>query len=291
MIVRNVLFGAVAGALLFAASGDQPRSGAGEAPLPAAAAAPAKDEYPPHRPVKLDLTEGERLTYVIKWGVMDAGEATLTVKRKETIKPGGPEVWNVQCKTRSNSFISFFYEVRDSIKTCIDTNGGFSRLFDMDKNEGRVHANEHIEFDYDRMEARYVKRDKTRDKVRTETIKLPGEVHDPLSCLYYARGLDLRPGSEHRMTVNTSRKNWVFILRVLRRETLEIDGFGKLRCLVLEPRAQFQGIFVRKGQMTVWVEEKTRIPVQMKVGIPIGAATARLYKAENCPLSKPAGKK
>jgi hypothetical protein len=255
-----------------------------------------KDKYPRHQAVKLSLTRKEKLTYAIKWGAVDAGLATLEVKRKEQLGPGGPQVWNVQCKTRSNAFVSMFYEVRDDIKTLIDAESGFTRLFDMDKNEGNYHATERIEFDYKAMEAKYVKtkRKLFSEKKRTKIIKIPGDAHrvqDPLSCLYYARGLDLEVGSEHKITVNTSKKNWVMTLKVLREEKQEIKGLGKVKCLVVEPTARFQGIFVRKGKMTVWFEKKTKIPLLMKVKIPIGSASAVLIKAENSPLSKLAGDK
>ena len=255
---------------------------------PAEAPAAAKEEYPEFKPVAVKLTEGERLTYSVKWGVIDAGLAILSVKRKEQLGPGGPEVWNIQCRTRSNSFISTFYEVRDDIKTLIDAKEGFARLFDMDKNEGSVHATERIEFDYARNEANYTKTDRRKetDNVKSRTITLPGKVHDPLSCLYYIRGLDLRPGNEYKLTVNTSRKNWVMGLRVLKTEEQYIEGLGTVKALVVEPEAQFQGIFVRKGKMQVWLEEQTRIPLKLKVEVPIGAATAVLVKAENSALSK-----
>ena len=246
-----------------------------------------KDDFPKFNPVTVKLSEGERLTYNIKWGAVDGGQAILSVKRKEQLGPGGPEVWNIQCRTRSNAFVSMFYEVRDDIKTLIDAKEGFSRLFDMDKNEGSFHGSERIEFDYDKNQANYTRVEKGffSDKTRNRVIALPGKVHDPLSCLYYARGLDLKPGSEHRLTVNTSKKNWVMILKVLRKEEQFLEGLGTVQALVIEPEAQFQGLFVRKGKMTVWLEEQTKIPLMMKVQVPIGAVTATLVKAENSALS------
>ncbi len=252
-----------------------------------------KDKYPKHRDIKLKLNRGEKLTYAIKWGVIDAGLATLAVKRKEQLGPGGPMVWSIRCKTRSNAFVSMFYDVRDDIKSLIDVQGGFTRLFDMNKNEGSYHATERIVFDYKAMEAKYVrvKQKAFSSKKRTKIIKLPDKVHDPLSCLYYLRGLDLKVGSEHKLTVNTSRKNWVMVLKVIREEEQDIKGLGKVKCLVIEPSAKFQGIFVRKGKMTIWLEKRTKIPLLMKVKIPIGSASAVLIKAENSPLSKIAKKK
>ncbi len=249
-----------------------------------------KDQYPKHRDIKLKLSAGEKLTYAIKWGAVDAGLATLKVKRKEQLGPGGPLVWNIQCKTRSNAFVSMFYDVRDDIKTLVDVEGGFTRLFDMNKNEGQFHATERIEFDYKAKEAKYVrvKKKAFSSSKRTKMIPLPDKVQDPLSCLYYLRGLDLKVGSEHKLTVNTSRKNWVMTLKVLREEKLDIKGLGKgkVKCLVVEPSARFQGIFVRKGKMTIWVEKQTKVPLLMKVKIPIGSASAVLIKAQNSPLSK-----
>jgi Protein of unknown function (DUF3108) len=268
-----------------------PTTEAPAAKVPPKSRVAKKDKFPRHKNVKLKLTAGEKLTYAIKWGAVDAGMATLTVKRKEELGPSGPKVWNIQCKTRSNAFVSMFYEVRDDIKSLIDVKGGFTRLFNMDKNEGNYHATERIEFDYKAMEAKYVKIKKKlfSEKKRTKIIKLPARavrVQDPLSCLYYARGLDLKVGSKHKITVNTSKKNWVMTLEVLREETQTIKGLGKVKCLVIEPKAQFQGLFVRKGKMTIWVEKQTKIPLKMTVKIPIGSASAILIKAENSPLSK-----
>lgn len=287
---RWMLFLAAAGLMLGSLDSARADSTTEEkaTPVPPDAEIAKKDKYPEHKDIKLPLSEGEKLTYAIKWGAVDAGQAVLKVKRKEQLGPGGPEVWNVQLKTRSNAFVSMFYEVRDDIKTLIDVEGGFTRLFDMRKNEGHYHAAERIEFDDEAREAKYVK---TRyralgAKKRTKMIELPGRVQDPLSCLYYARGLDLEVGSKHRMTVNTSKKNWVLTLNVLREEKKEIKGLGEVQCLVIEPEAQFQGIFVRKGKMTIWLEKRTRVPLLMKVDIPIGSASAILTKAENSPLSK-----
>jgi hypothetical protein len=249
---------------------------------------PDKEDTPKHKDIKLKLAEGEKLTYAVKWGAVDAGMATLSVKRKEQLGPGGPLVWNVQCKTRSNAFMSIFYEVRDDIKTLVDTEGGFTRLFDMEQNEGNYHATERIEFDYAAMEAKYVKTTQKllEQKTRTKVISLRDKVQDPLSCLYYIRGLDMAVGSEHKMTVNTNKKNWTMSLKVLREEEQEFSGLGKVTCLVVEPVAEFQGIFVRKGKATVWLEKQTKVPMMMRVSIPIGSASAVLVKAENSPLSK-----
>ena len=87
---------------------------------PVATAAAAKTEYPPFKAMPVALTEGERLVYQVKWGIVDAGKATLTVNGREPLSPGGPAVWNIDCRTRSSSFVSLFYKVRDDITNPAD---------------------------------------------------------------------------------------------------------------------------------------------------------------------------
>jgi Protein of unknown function (DUF3108) len=281
----------VAAALLLLTRGDWVQADpTGETPaalVPPDLKIPRKQKLPKHQAIKLPLSAGEKLTYSIKWGAVDAGQAVLTVKRREQYGPGGPQVWNVHCKTRSNAFVSIFYVVRDDIQTLIDVESGHSHKFKMQKNEGNIHATENIQFDYEAREAKYARtqRDMVSDKIRSKVIRLPGRVHDPLSCLYYVRGMDLKVGEKRQLTINTSKKNWLMTINVLREEQQEISGLGKVTCLVVEPVAQFQGIFVRKGKMTVWLEKTTKIPLMMKVNIPVGSVSVILTKAENSALS------
>jgi hypothetical protein len=252
------------------------------------AADAAKGKCPAFKPVALDLPAGERLTFDVKWGAICAGQAVMSVRPKEQLGPGGPEVWRINCRTRSNAFVSAFYEVRDDITSLLDAKEGFARLFEMDKNEGPTHRDERVEFDYDRNQAKYLKTNtrKPGDTTSTKTVSLPGKVHDPFGCLYYMRGLDLQVGKEYQLTVNTSQKNWLLNLKVLRRESMEVEGVGRVRALVIEPEAQFDGIFVSKGKMTVWLEERTKVPLKLQAKLPIGSASAVLVKAENSPLSR-----
>lgn len=253
---------------------------------------PKKDDYPPFLPVQLNLTPGERLTFDISWGFINAGHTVLCVTNKENLNLTNslsPVVWNILCSTRSTPFMSTFYEVHDDIRSCIDANEGFSHLFDMNKNEGAVHGVERIAFHYERNEADYFNTKRQKDgsfRTNSLVIPLPGKVHDPLSCLYYIRAMDLKIGKEYKMTVNTAKKNWVMTLKVLRREKITVTGLGDVQALVVQPVAQFEGIFVTKGQMTVWLDERTKTPLLMKVSVPvIGHVTAELVHFENSPLN------
>jgi hypothetical protein len=252
----------------------------------------AGEEIVPHVPRRLVLTPGERLVYAVKWLGVPAGQGVLEVKRKRDFE--GREAYHIVCEARANSLVSSVcYPVEDRTVSTIDVEGCFSRLFQMSKRENRVKQDEYIYFEYDKNRAVYEKRRPGPFQTRAKAfVRIYGKMQDPLSCLYYLRTLDtedLTPGSTVRMPVHTVRRTWALVLKVQRREELDIPGFGKLWTLRIKPIVRFPGIFVRKGGMVVWIEEKTKIPVRMYVDIPIGSVKVTLVSAENSPL-EPASK-
>lgn len=254
-----------------------------------------RERLPEHvnRSASLVMREGERLVYDVYLAGVLAGRGTFTVKRRLRHGNAGPWVYDVRYRARSNAFTSVFYKVENHARSLIDAEGTFSRYFELIQHEGRVHAQEKTEFDYERREASYEYESIgwIENKVRQKVVPLPeriDKVQDPLSCLYALRHHRLEPGGEVRMTVSTDRRNWPVTVRALRREDKEVAGLGELATLVVEPEVPFPGLFVRKGRMTVWLEERTKIPVEMKVDIPIGSAHVVLVEAENSLLNGPA---
>ena len=287
---RNCILGIALSAALSGASGL-----AGEEPSPGPLVSTSEavaSTYPRHLPHKANFKPGEKLVYHIKWVGIPAGRTEFAVKWVEE-KVGDEEAdcLYVTCQTRSNAFSGFFYPVKTDVISLIDVEGTFSRQFDMDKNEGRYHSKENIRFDYERRRAEYVrfKPGPYRQKEQTAAVRLWDKVQDPLSCLYYMRHLDLRVGDEVSMVVNTAKRNWILQVNVLRREKLQTSAFGELDTLKIQPEVSFPGIFVRKGKMTIWLEEKTRIPVKMTVDVPVGSVTVTLASVENAPLRPSAG--
>jgi len=244
------------------------------------------ETYPRHVPRKVSAQPGEHLVYHIAWVGIPSGRAELAAKWIEKVGAEGHDCLYVTCQTRSNAFSGFFYPVKTDVASLIDVEGTFSRQFDIDKNEGRHHAKENIRFDYDRRRADYVrfKPGPYKPQEQTAAVRLWDKVQDPLSCLYYMRHLDLRVGDEVPMIVNSAKRNWVMQINVLRREKLRTSAFGELTTFRVQPEVSFPGIFVRKGKMTIWLEEKTKIPVKMTVDVPIGSVTVTLADAENAPL-------
>jgi hypothetical protein len=237
-------------------------------------------KYPAFVPRKVQLEVGEKLTYRIHWTKIAAGEASMAVVARE--RRGGREAYRVQVRTRSNKFVDKIYKVRDRITTWIDVEEGNSVGFEMKKREGRHRSDEKVTFDYENNKAVFFRN--KRGQKREINVDLPGKVQDALSVLYYYRFSTFdEKGAAPVVTVATNRK--VYKVKVDIKGSEKIKALGKIYDTIkIIPKADFPGIFVRKGEMTIWLEKKTHIPLLMVVDVPIGSVKATLVKVQNAPL-------
>jgi len=241
---------------------------------------------------------GERLVYDIRINGIPAGKAEFEIRKVEPFGgDDGPLVWVVDYEVRSNRAVSFYYDVRIAGRTFIDVKGGFSRKFHIKRREGEVRAEEQIGFNYDigsmhatYERARYDRHDKDRpdgEMKQYQPIALPGKVLDPLSCLYYIRSMDIKTLLEKGVPICADRRVWNTKFK-LSSQGAGFEDVGKLKnrkCVAVEPQVEFKGLFERKGKMTIWLDEATRIPLKMTVEIPIGTADIELSEFSNSPLN------
>ena len=244
-------------------------------------------EEVPFVPKKALLRVGEELVYEARWAGMPGGRVVLAVKWKDKFK-GKYDIYHVKLQTQSNSFISIFYPVSTEAESYLDADGSFSRFFKLNQNEGRIRQKEKVEFDYDENVARYEKEKlEPFSPKHTVNVRLTDKVQDPLSCIYYVRLMDLRAGESARMVVHTCRRRWLLGVRVLKKEKITLPALGEFSAIKIQAEMAFPGVFVRKGRMTAWLEEKSKVPLKMTVDIPIGSVTVLLTEARNSSLVLP----
>ena len=127
---------------------------------------------------------GEKLTFLLRWGIIPAGEAVLTVAPPGEIN-GQPALHFIMT-AESNSFLDLFYKVRDRIESYTDIGMTHSLLYKNKQREGRTKRNIVVDFDWVNNQVQYMNGKKKNPPVDL----LPG-TFDPLSVFYFLRGLDL----------------------------------------------------------------------------------------------------
>jgi hypothetical protein len=77
--------------------------------------------------------------------------------------------------------------------------------------------------------------------------------------------------------VMADEKLYTVLPRPLKRETISTPRWGRVPCLRFEPQAQFDGLFVRKGRLWVWVsEDDRRLAVRLAAQVPVASVKVTL---------------
>jgi hypothetical protein len=212
---------------------------------------------------------GERLEFSVKYGMLPAGTAVMKVP--EIVDYEGRPSFRIVSTAESNSVVSVFYKVRDSVETIVDYDGIFPRKFHKRLREGGYKADKTTFFDQRKHLA----------IAENDTIPTYAFVQDALSSLYYIRTRELSPGQEILIDNHTDKKNYPLKVMVLREETIDVPA-GKFDCLVVEPVMRAEGIFKAKGKIWIWLtNDQYKFPVMMKTEVYfLGSITAQLKKYE-----------
>lgn len=219
---------------------------------------------------------GEKLTYILKWEVIPAGEAILEVLPVKRIK--GITVYHFTLSAKSNSFVDFFYKVRDKIDAFADIGMHHTLHYTKKQHEGSTRRDVVVEFDWQKNEAQYTNYGK-----KMAPISIPDETFDPLSAFYYSRFLDLEVNTLIKRHVTDGKKIVLGTARVVRKEQINLD-MGTYDTYLLEPEIKdIGGVFAksRNAKIQIWVTaDHRRLPVRIKSKVVVGSFTGELIAAE-----------
>ena len=236
----------------------------------------AASVFPEPNPGMKQPVVGEKLTYILRWGLIPVGWATLHVKGIEELN--GRKVYLIAMTAWSNSFLSAIYKVKDYVETYVDVESQCSRRFYKKQFEGGYQTNEEMLYDQENRHATY----HSFRNGMTKEMEIPANVQDALSSIYYFRTLPLEEGKSVFMDVNADEKNWVLEVQILDlKKNWEVRRMGSFDAFYIEPLAKFKGMFERRGRVWVWVSaDHRRLPLLVKSKVPFGSVTGTLVKAE-----------
>jgi len=218
---------------------------------------------------------GEKLTYLLKWTIIPAGESVLEVLPMETID--GVKAHHFLLTVKSNAFIDTFYKVRDRIDAYANTEMTHSLLYKKKQREGRTHRDIVVTFDWQDNKAQYTN---FKDK-RPPVDIMPGSF-DTLSAFYFVRLFDFQEKSKIERPVTDGKKCVIGKLSVIKRETLKLKS-GTYDTYLIEPELKhIGGVFEKSknAKIQLWVTaDKRKIPVKIKSRVVVGSFSGELISA------------
>ena len=228
---------------------------------------------------------GERLTFILKWTIIPAGEAVLEVLPQEHM--AGINAHHFVLTARSNAFVDAFYMVRDRIDAWADSAMHRSLLYRKKQHEGSTRRDITVTFDWGEMTAQYINHGEVR-----EPIPITTGPFDPLSIFYWSRSADLVAGGRIQRSVTDGKKHVMGVADVIRRETVTVPA-GTFDTFLIEPDlAHVGGVFEKSpdAKVQLWVSaDYRRLPVKLKSKVIVGSFSGELVSvAGSGPL--PSGK-
>ncbi|MBL7962677.1 MAG: DUF3108 domain-containing protein [Flavobacteriales bacterium] len=212
---------------------------------------------------------GEKLTYVVHYGLVDAGEAVIELKESDQ-EIQGRRLLRAVGTGRSLGAFNWFYKVDDHYESYIDREGVFPWVFSRRVNEGGYKFTQ----DYKYLQH---KRQVTTQKQQTHAV--PAHVQDMISAFYYARTFDFsnaRPGDTYVIDCFLDDEVWPLRMKFVGRETIKLRN-GKYRCLKFQPIVQQGRIFKTNDDLNVWItDDGNKIPVLAQAKVLVGSIKMEL---------------
>ena len=212
---------------------------------------------------------GEKLEYILHYGFMNAGTATLVLKEGE-MDMLGRKTLHAVAEGHSAGAFKAFYKVNDVYESRFDKDGVFPWLFTRRCDEGGYIISQ----DYSYMQPSHTVT--TQEK---KTFDVPAHAQDMISAFYFARTWDLSnltEGQEFSIDLFMDNENWPLKMKYVGRETIKIRN-GKYRCLKFQPMVQKGRIFKSNDDLNVWIsDDGNHIPVLVQAKILVGSIKMEL---------------
>ena len=220
---------------------------------------------------------GETLGYKIHWGFVSVAKSTTT---SSWIEEDDEELISIVTRTKSNNYLEKLYPVDDWLETIIHPKTLLPRRFSKRLNEGRYHCDEMTFFNHDEKKAFFNR----FDRGRMMTYPVEEETRDLVSFMYSLRNIEFPENSQLEYQVMADEKVYDLIINTYEVETVNTGRWGKIPCIRVVPEAKFEGIFVRKGKVEIWVSrDERRVMTKMLVDTPFANVKLTLDEVSGGP--------
>lgn len=212
---------------------------------------------------------GEKVTYVVHYGVVTGGIATLELK-KETL--AGREVWHSILTGRTTGIADAVFKVLDIYESYINPSTELPVLSVRNISEGRYRRYNEVTFDHQtRKDSAILSSDLTGIHIA------PQGIHDILSCFYWYRnqifpGIDkIRKGDVITVVTWFTDELYPIKMRYLGTEEVKTKA-GKLRCHKFNPVTEKGRLFKTEDDVSFWFsDDKNFLPVKIRFDIFVGS--------------------
>jgi len=226
-----------------------------------------------YRTVKHDgFTRGEKLTYLVHYGFINAGEATVEMN-KELYTLNERPCYKVEIKGKTIGLITTTFDVDDSWLSYIDTSAIIPHLFARKIKENDYRKDETTSFDHIKKKATVKSVTGTDPEVKKDFV-IPSNVQDIVSGYYFLRTLDFdKYKANDTIVVAGFFEEKVYNLKVVYKGKEKLHTkFGRILTAVLSPIMPENALFDGRDAIRFYVsDDPNRVPVKIEARMLVGA--------------------
>ncbi len=235
---------------------------------------------PVTRPGTKAFRGGEKLTFLVKFWIIPAGEVSMEVRE---MRYRGYEVYSPLITMKAARLFSFFCPAEGNIRSYLDARRLYTHRYEEHFIAGR-HTYERLTvYDQRNRLATYDIPVKDRMgkiiRIKKKKVKIPPNTQDMLSALYYIRTQELKEGKILTINANERYKNYRIKIKVLRKEKITVPA-GTFLTWVLEPTSiqrldKEKGVDKGTGLIYLSADER-KLLVLMKAKTKLGSVSIQL---------------
>lgn len=218
---------------------------------------------------------GERLDYKMSYGFVNAGVASLEVKKAD-FSHDGKELLHIEGRGRSTGTFDWFFKVRDEFDSYVYTDVIRPYQFDMKIEEGSYSKKRHFQF---------YQNEGLLDNGKHDTlVPIPANTQDMLSAFYYGRTLDLSNLKEGDIISILSYVDFEYFPVIARYRGIQNVkiGLGTFECMKFTPVVQTGRVFKSEEDLAVYISnDANRIPVLAEAKLMVGSVRMELTSFKN----------
>lgn len=197
---------------------------------------------------------GETIDYDVAWGIFTVGEATV---QAAWLNREGRRLLTLTVEGKSNGLVEKLYPVELFLQTVLDPATFLPLSFEKKNREGKRRYHEMTTFDHAAKQGSW----KSLLKDKQKDFAIEADTRDLMGLMYWIRKEPIRAGETRSYHVMTDEKLYELIIAAGKKEPVELDRYGKVDCIKMEPKGKFDGMFVRKGRMWVWLSDDARYTI------------------------------
>lgn len=224
---------------------------------------------------------GEKIVFNITYLGVNTGKITLSIMQNTQI--GGESVYHVNARVKTASFYSYLYEVDDYCDSYLNQKNFVPLKFSLIQRQSTQDIDDLQLFDQKELKAYSFYKRVTKDKVKKKKLveAIPKYFHDPLSVVYFVRGLPMDPEVKYSIPIINQGKVEILNAQYEKTELIQTKLGEKMAYKVII-YTKHEGETIKGGSMIFWYSaDEKRIFLKFDAKIKIGSVSGEIESYAN----------